>query len=278
MSLMKEASEHGAPAYLLTVRGSVHISQSDFSIMYRHVTSFFMKATVHPQRAIDLNISTSLEFLRLVTPSTGGGKSIIDRCMTDEKILETPLLEEMPDEHRPDDEWIAAKLRVDHAFRTRVAAGVQRKLKRNPKDGLVAGYTTADEMWCHYKPTEEELRKWIVQEDRGEKRIDEDHALNGEGDDDGGKDGDEDKSISRPSSRSDADNGSAIQSKQGPASQQVLQSHHPKSFEHVHDKFERNEGSANVPGAAAADSASNDPPPKTWLGVLPALKDGPQQD
>lgn len=57
MALMREASEHGAPAYLVTVRGSVHISQSDFSIMYRHITSFFMKATVHPQRAIDLNIS-----------------------------------------------------------------------------------------------------------------------------------------------------------------------------------------------------------------------------
>ena len=57
MSLMNEASEHGAPAYLLTVRGSIHISQSDFSLLYRHTTSFFMKATVHPQRAIDLNIS-----------------------------------------------------------------------------------------------------------------------------------------------------------------------------------------------------------------------------
>jgi platelet-activating factor acetylhydrolase len=56
-SLMEEASEHGSPAYLLTVRGSVHISQSDFSILYQHISSFFLKATVHPNRAIDLNIS-----------------------------------------------------------------------------------------------------------------------------------------------------------------------------------------------------------------------------
>jgi platelet-activating factor acetylhydrolase len=56
-SLMREASEHGSPAYLVTVRGSVHISQSDFSVLYRHVSSFFLKATVHPHRAIDLNIS-----------------------------------------------------------------------------------------------------------------------------------------------------------------------------------------------------------------------------
>ncbi|KAH7394455.1 platelet-activating factor acetylhydrolase, isoform II-domain-containing protein [Pyrenochaeta sp. MPI-SDFR-AT-0127] len=181
VSLMHEASEHGAPAYLLTVRGSVHISQSDFSVLYRHLTSFFMKATVHPQRAIDLNISTSLEFLRLVTPSTGGGKSIIDRCMTDESILQTPLLDEIPDDHRPDDEWIAARLRVDHEFRRRMAAGLQRKFKRNFQGGMGTGYTTADEMWCHYKPTDEELTKWIEEEDRGEKRIDEDGAIQGRG-------------------------------------------------------------------------------------------------
>lgn len=56
-SLMEEASEHGTPAYLLTVRGSIHISQSDFSLLYKHTVSFAMKATVHPNRAIDLNIS-----------------------------------------------------------------------------------------------------------------------------------------------------------------------------------------------------------------------------
>lgn len=56
MSLMKEAKEQEAPAFLCTVRGSVHISQSDFSVLYDHITSFFFKATVNPQRAIDLNI------------------------------------------------------------------------------------------------------------------------------------------------------------------------------------------------------------------------------
>jgi platelet-activating factor acetylhydrolase len=55
-SLMNEAKEQGAPAFLLTVRGSIHISQSDFSVLYPHVCSVFLKATVHPQRAIDLNI------------------------------------------------------------------------------------------------------------------------------------------------------------------------------------------------------------------------------
>jgi platelet-activating factor acetylhydrolase len=66
MSLMKEASETGTPAYLLTVRGSVHISQSDFSVLYKGVTNFFMKATVHPQRAIDLNIRCVLNTIKVV--------------------------------------------------------------------------------------------------------------------------------------------------------------------------------------------------------------------
>ncbi|KAL6706402.1 hypothetical protein ACN47E_005508 [Coniothyrium glycines] len=179
MSLMHEASAHGAPAYLLTVRGSVHISQSDFSIMYRHITSFFMKATVHPQRAIDLNISTSLEFLRLVTPATGGGKPVFDRCMMDEKLLETPVLDDIPDDHRPIDKWIAARLQVDHEFRKRMAAGLQRKFKRNFKGGMSTGYTTGDEMWCHFKPSDKEIEKWIGNEGRGENRLDEDDAMEG---------------------------------------------------------------------------------------------------
>jgi platelet-activating factor acetylhydrolase len=55
-ALMTEAQEQGEPAFLLTVRGSVHVSQSDFSVLFPHITSFVLKATVNPQRAIDLNI------------------------------------------------------------------------------------------------------------------------------------------------------------------------------------------------------------------------------
>lgn len=197
MSLMKEASEHGAPSYLLTVRGSVHISQSDFSIMYNHVTSFLLKATVHPQRAIDLNISTSLEFLRLVIPPTGGGKSIIDRCMTDEKILENPILEEMPTDHRPDDQWIAARLRVEHEFRKRVAFGVRRKLHSKTKENAEVR-TTADEIWCHFKPMDEELQKWIEVENRGANRIDSDDAVHGSGSKGYYKSGDDSTTLSDP--------------------------------------------------------------------------------
>lgn len=60
MSLMEETKEQGAPAFLCTVRGAIHLSQSDFSILYRHVCSVLLKATVHPERAVDLNIRYSI--------------------------------------------------------------------------------------------------------------------------------------------------------------------------------------------------------------------------
>ncbi|CAI6339735.1 unnamed protein product [Periconia digitata] len=155
MSLMNEAEGEKAPAVLCTVRGSVHLTQSDYSILYRHIISLFFKATVNPQRAIDLNISASLEFLREVTE--GAGKSIIQRCLTDEKLLEAKPLDQVPDEHKPDDEWIAARLKIPHEFRTRVAAQAQRKFKRAKKHGF---YHPGDEVWVHCKPERDFLDDW----------------------------------------------------------------------------------------------------------------------
>ncbi|KAF2853602.1 hypothetical protein T440DRAFT_311972 [Plenodomus tracheiphilus IPT5] len=274
MSLMKEASEHGAPSYLLTVRGSVHISQSDFSIMYRHVTSFFLKATVHPQRAIDLNISTSLEFLRLVIPSIGGGKAIIDRCLTDEKILETPLLGEVPTDHRPDDQWIAARLRVEHEFRKRIAASAQRKFKRKTKSNA-EGYNTADEIWCHYKPTSEELQKWVEVDSRGDDRLDHKHALRG-GESDEARESGNDSTIL--SGLGDHDNNADGQCAKR---DHMSKRNHEAGSQPVHNKFsdemKHGDDSSLSKNTPATDSASNDAPAGTVLGVLPSLKDGPQQ-
>ena len=101
--------------------------------------------------------SASLEFLRDVTD--GAGKSIIQRCMTDEELLRATLLERVPDEHKPDNEWIAARLKVPHEFRTRVAATVQRKIKRQRAHGF---YDTGNEVWMHFAPEENELLSWRV--------------------------------------------------------------------------------------------------------------------
>ncbi|KAI4674227.1 uncharacterized protein J4E84_010733 [Alternaria hordeiaustralica] len=278
MSLMKEASEHGAPAYLLTVRGSVHINQSDFSILYKHVSSLFMKATVHPQRAIDLNVSTSLEFLRLVTPDSGGGKSIINRCMTDEKILDTPLMEDMPNDHRPNDQWIAARLRVDNEFRKRLAAGLQRKFKRNFQGGMGTGYTTSDEMWCFHKPSEEDLQTWIKAEDRGEKRIDEDRAILSA-----------EESRTSHHAAADAPRSASPSRREAERSERPVREHEAEvkdansqqTGHGVRDRYddaEKNTSGGSGGGhAAAAAEQGEDEQSNNWLGVVPKLRHGPGQ-
>ncbi|EAT81231.2 hypothetical protein SNOG_11523 [Parastagonospora nodorum SN15] len=214
-SLMEEASEHGSPAYLLTVRGSVHISQSDFSILYRHIASFFLKATVHPNRAIDLNISK------------------------------------------------------------RVFAGLQRKFKRNFQGGMGTGYTTSDEVWCHFKPTKEQLEKWVNKEGRGDKRIDEQSAVKGDVDILNDSDGDR----SRTTALSDADEDERvdeIEAKTAPQS-----SKHTVSRNHEDStKTSQGENSDDAADSARAyipaEDRSYNAPPDTWLGMVPSLRDGPR--
>lgn len=223
-----------------------------------------------------------------MTPSYGGGKSMIDRCMTDESILRTELLTEMPDEHRPDDEFIAAKLRVDHEFKKRMIAGVQRKVKRNVKGGMGAAYDISDEVWAHFKPTEEQLEKWMNEEGRGEARIDEQAGLDGHPGDTVNSTRDSvgmDRDVTtdgETTSLMDADEDGQRDDSEGKTAlrsdETTLQSHHDASSTTLQDKSCESTGSrhTNVSAATAGD-ASNDAPPDTWLGMLPALRDGPQQ-
>jgi platelet-activating factor acetylhydrolase len=66
MVLCCEVKEQDQLAWHMTVRGSVHISQSDFSILYPWISSVLLNMTVNPRRAIDLKINSSLEFLKQV--------------------------------------------------------------------------------------------------------------------------------------------------------------------------------------------------------------------
>ncbi|KAH7390826.1 platelet-activating factor acetylhydrolase, isoform II-domain-containing protein [Phaeosphaeria sp. MPI-PUGE-AT-0046c] len=287
-SLMEEASEHGYPAYLLTVRGSVHITQSDWSLLYRHTMSFLLKATVNPTRALDLNISASLEFLRLVMPHYGGGKTILDRCMMDEAILKTELLESLPDDNRPDDQFIAAKLKVKHEFRTRMASGFRRRMKRHVHTNAGANYSTSDEVWSHYKPTEEQLNKWIADEERRENQTDQISAMKGDPEDIANKTADSSGTSNdgiRDENRislSDADEEQRI----GDSEARTLsgsdemdpQKPRETSSNKLQDEAQEDRAQARHTNnaSAAADSGSNEAPPDTWLGIVPALRDGPQ--
>lgn len=101
--------------------------------------------------------SASLEFLRDVTE--GAGKCIIQRCLTDDELLQAEPLDQVPEENKPEDAYIATRLKVRNNFRTRLATRVQRKVKRAKAHGL---YNKGDEMWIHCRPNPDELQNWRI--------------------------------------------------------------------------------------------------------------------
>jgi len=170
MSLCREAKEQDALAWLMTVRGSVHISQSDFSLLYPWLSSLLLKMTVNPRRAIDLNINASLEFLKQVMPAQ---ISAMNRG-TNEHLLEVSTLDKLPEEHKPQQKYTAIRLRIPHELRIRLTPSWVRRYTRNkrrkvekmlPKDPtghLLEGLEdleVGEEIWMHVAPTKEELAR-----------------------------------------------------------------------------------------------------------------------
>ncbi|RDW87630.1 hypothetical protein BP5796_03324 [Coleophoma crateriformis] len=151
MSICKEAKQHGSLCWLMTVRGTVHISQSDFSILYPRISSLLLKMTADPRRAIDLNINASLEFLKEVMPAR---ISAMNRG-TNEHLLEVRTLEALPEEGRPPNEWTAVRLKIPHELRLRLTPKWVRK--HNRKKELKSGGDENHEIWMHVAPTKEEL-------------------------------------------------------------------------------------------------------------------------
>ena len=157
-----EAKAQGSLAWLLTVRGTVHISQSDFCILYPHIASLFLKQTIHPHRAIDINVSASLEFLTQVMPQP---IAPFHRSLQSEKLLELPCIRQMPTEHKPDEKWTAMRLKVPHEMRSRAVPRLRRKLK---KYGGTDG--EEKEIWMHIAPSAQELDKKLRNRVRSEDR------------------------------------------------------------------------------------------------------------
>lgn len=145
----EEANEQGVPSWLLTVRGTVHISQSDFCILYPHIASAVLKATMDPIRAIDINIDASLDFLSRVLPEslqpfrhTLGYKQF-------KRLLDLPLLTEMPTEHMPRKRWIAVRLRIRHEMWKRARPHAMKHYWEHLQK------LGQEEVWVHVAPGKE---------------------------------------------------------------------------------------------------------------------------
>ncbi|KAK5115983.1 hypothetical protein LTR62_000439 [Meristemomyces frigidus] len=164
-SLIDEAQNgpNESPSWLLTLRGTIHVSQSDFSLLYPNVCSLFLKMIANPQRALDLNINASLEFLSHVLPAE---VAQVNRAYKNEGVLEqdpSPL-ERIPSAQllKPDEKYTAMRLKIKHESLFRLSPSLYKKLwlqKHSPNsDGKMRA---DDEVWVHTKPTPESIRKHL---------------------------------------------------------------------------------------------------------------------
>ncbi|KAF3017892.1 hypothetical protein E8E14_013078 [Neopestalotiopsis sp. 37M] len=155
LNVCKDTQEGGVPCWMTTVKGSTHLSQTDFAVLYPRWMSWFAKNVINPRRAILLTVNSSLEFLRHVLPE----KHTFGTSWADEGILETKSLsptDSLPSTHKPDEKWIAARLRIPNEFRLRLMSWFRRTPKdKVPKDASgkpLAGIITrrlGDEVWVH---------------------------------------------------------------------------------------------------------------------------------
>ena len=150
-AICDEVREHGSLSWLMTVRGTVHISQSDFCILYPHIASVVLKMTMNPARAIDLNIDASLDFLSRTLPLKD---KPFHRLLSKKKLLDLPILQEMPTEHQPSQKWMAVRLKVENEAWKRVKIGTR---KRYWQKILADGQ---EEVWMHVSPSDAEKAQY----------------------------------------------------------------------------------------------------------------------
>ena len=163
-SLIEEARAEPecSPAWLMTLRGTVHVSQSDFSLLYPNVCSLFLKMVADPRRALDLNINASLEFLSQVLPTE---LAQVSRAYENGNLLESDMapLDRIPSTmlHRPSDKWVAARLKIKHEWLWRLSPSTFNKVNRRRAEKAGRPPETFSEVWLHVKPDPDTIEKHL---------------------------------------------------------------------------------------------------------------------
>jgi platelet-activating factor acetylhydrolase len=163
-TISREAEENGNISYLMTVRGTVHISQSDFCILYPIIAKYALKAAMDPIRAIDLNIDASLDFLSRVIHNQ---QLPFLAVLPKKKLLDISLTDELPVEHQPKEKWTAVRLRIPHETTKRLTGQLGKKaIQRRVASG-------EEEIWLHVRPKEARLERYVscAREEGGRKDL-----------------------------------------------------------------------------------------------------------
>lgn len=145
-----------SPAWLLTLRGTIHMSCSDFPLLYPHITSLALKMTAEPHRALDLHISATLEFLSQVLPAEISRNAHVPN---QENLLQAEIsrLHDIPatELRRPNSEFVGARIKFPHELFYRMTPRLVRKIRSNRQKA--AGERGGEEHWLHVKPAAEML-------------------------------------------------------------------------------------------------------------------------
>ncbi|KAK4239074.1 platelet-activating factor acetylhydrolase, isoform II-domain-containing protein [Achaetomium macrosporum] len=156
----REARDAGTLAWMTTVRGSTHLSQTDFAVLYPNWMSFFMKTIVDPERAIYLTVHTALEFLKITLPAS---RTRFAKAWGDEQLLlNSPDCEtRVVSEYRPHDKWLAARLKIPNEFSVRLRSMLRWRgpLGRSLKD--LVYQDTEGEIWCHESPSRDSVERYM---------------------------------------------------------------------------------------------------------------------
>ncbi|EGO51455.1 hypothetical protein NEUTE1DRAFT_52085 [Neurospora tetrasperma FGSC 2508] len=162
-----EAREAGVPSWMTTIRGSVHLAAADFAVLYPNWMSLLMKSLVNPKRAIQLHVESALEFLRMTLPEQHHAK--FSKAWPFEEGLLTAMegaANEVSFDFRPNEKWVAARLKIPHEFklrtrnwakrRTQPSRDIPRDRSGKPLAGLV-DWGAGNEIWVHISPDKEEV-------------------------------------------------------------------------------------------------------------------------
>ncbi|CAN8101330.1 unnamed protein product [Discula destructiva] len=171
-----EASQRNNLCWMMTVRGTTHLSQADFAVLYPRWMSLFLKTLINPFRGIYLTIAPTLEFLKIVLPPAQTTSYDTSGWVDDGLLRNSSPMREVPVEHRPDDKYIATKLKIEHESSLRlkrwwntkwhargmgtVPEDVPRDNSGRPLYGLKT-WGPGEEVWVHMCPSKKDVeRRW----------------------------------------------------------------------------------------------------------------------
>ncbi|KAK8139438.1 1-alkyl-2-acetylglycerophosphocholine esterase [Apiospora sp. TS-2023a] len=145
-----EARRHGQPAWSLTLRGTAHLSQTDFGVLFPRLQSWAMKTTIDPRRAIDLTAGLVLDFIETVSLAPASQpQPIEERIKTGavggrlrRHLTQMQELEDLPVVHKPKAKYVGSALKIRHELALRAKGWTRRhggaklqKKKPTPKKG-----------------------------------------------------------------------------------------------------------------------------------------------